>query len=168
MNNRIAGLDLLRSGAIILVLIAHSGSLYSMKQIDNFSFPFFNFAGYLGVELFFVLSGFLIGGLLMKSYEKHQGFRWTDFVTFCLRRWLKTLPNYFVVLLLGICVYWFDRGILYPDVMRYLTFTQNLLSAPMDNVFAITWSLAVEEWFYLLFPLVWILILRCAQFLFNR
>jgi peptidoglycan/LPS O-acetylase OafA/YrhL len=75
---------------------------------------------------------------------------------FMLRRWLRTLPLYWVVLLaLGLIwppMFWVPHNrLLLPDLLAYGTMTQNLLWRMRDGWFSVSWSLAVEEWFYLLF-----------------
>jgi peptidoglycan/LPS O-acetylase OafA/YrhL len=104
--------------------------------------------GALGVELFFVLSGFLIGGIILRSGDQIGHF--TGLRRFYVRRWFRTLPNYYVFLLFNVLV--FASWSLAPP---FLIFAQNLTSNRV-TFFPESWSLAVEEWFYLLFPLaIW-------------
>jgi peptidoglycan/LPS O-acetylase OafA/YrhL len=111
-----------------------------------------------GVDLFFVLSGFLIVGILLDA--KGGEFY---FSTFYIRRAFRILPLYIVVLVLFIIL----RGIISNDwlfleslpLWSYFTFTQNFFMHQYGfgpNWLAVTWSLAVEEQFYLILPLlVW-------------
>jgi peptidoglycan/LPS O-acetylase OafA/YrhL len=100
-----------------------------------------------GVELFFALSGFLIGGLLL-DIAKPSLRAWTVFM---IRRWMRTVPLY-LVWIVTLFVVWPPQRDLMEHAIKYLTFSQNLFwSMPTDNWFAASWSLAVEEWFYLLF-----------------
>lgn len=145
------GLDLLRAIAVLLVVIAHGSVLAVPLWIPGQGIVFMAF---LGVELFFVLSGFLVGGLLLDELEAHRdatGNRWV--VHFWSRRWLRTLPNYYLVLGLNFAFVAVAVQPLPPSWPLYFLFSQNLVSAH-PNFFGEAWSLAVEEWFYLLAPLV--------------
>jgi peptidoglycan/LPS O-acetylase OafA/YrhL len=98
---------------------------------------------YLGVDLFFVLSGFLIGGQVFYSISKNGSFSVTRFFK---RRFFRTLPNYYFIIIL---LYFFG-----PDNYidwTYLFFIQNLIEV---TGFSQSWSLCIEEHFYLIFPLV--------------
>jgi peptidoglycan/LPS O-acetylase OafA/YrhL len=155
-TRRLFGLDLVRAIAILLVLQVHFGS-YGLRFYGATLPPLIGVLGDLGVELFFVLSGFLIGTLLLEVSERCptlQGWR-----RFMLRRWMRTIPLY---------VLW--TLILFPlmkmahrdfSLLAYLTFTQNLAwPMPNNSPFPVSWSLTVEEWFYLLFSAIVIL---CAS-----
>ena len=134
------GLDVWRAVAILLVIRVHSLRLWETARPDWAFSPWLD-----GVNLFFVLSGFLIGGQLLK-----KGSTWSV-LTFYKRRWYRTLPNYY--LFFGIHVaYYFLLGV--QDLIRWepLFFLQNLVSGK-SLFFGESWSLAVEEWFYLLLPL---------------
>src|SRR5438445_4049234 len=88
-SRRIAGLDLLRAAAIVLVLMAHYPKTGTgpITRLLNF--------GWTGVDLFFILSGYLIAGQLFASLRSGQEISITAFY---LRRLLRTLPNYYVIL----------------------------------------------------------------------
>lgn len=139
-ERRIAGLDLLRAGAIIAVVIAH----YPKPVLGSFTRAL-NF-GWAGVDLFFVLSGFLIGGQLFKHIASDTRI---SLRTFYLKRLMRTLPAYYAVL----CVYYFLSP---PPGWKYLVFVQNFGSL---GTFAPSWSLCVEEQFYIAFPAI-ILLMR--------
>jgi peptidoglycan/LPS O-acetylase OafA/YrhL len=137
------GLDILRACAISLVLISH----FAAKGLT--------FIGIYGVELFFALSGFLIGGILYRKLAESPQWSFEDVRTFWLRRWWRTLPNYY--LFLGISLpfqyFIFKEGV--PTVtgaIPFFIFSQNLFSAD-SGFYIVSWSLCVEEWFYLLFPM---------------
>jgi len=145
-SRRLGGLDLLRSAAIVSVVLCH----YCIDK--PFPIPF-NRYGWVGVDLFFVLSGYLIGGQLFSLELKHHSI---PLKTFYLRRFLRTLPNYYVVLALFVAIPGLspltslkEKLVFLP---QYLTFTHNLfLVMPF---FQLSWSLCVEEHFYLMLPLL--------------
>jgi len=156
-KNRIFGLDILRASAIVLVLAAHTWPTKSYLQWPH------AFA-VLGVELFFVLSGFLIGGILIRLAEEGRLKNLEDVWGFWRRRWFRTLPNYYLFLALHLL--WRTWVLGFPDQVatnwEYLFFVQNFRHPP-SYFFPETWSLAVEEWFYLLFPLVLWVALRAFK-----
>lgn len=94
-TNRVYGLDVLRAFAILFVLIGHS---FNHSKISPDIMPLGKLA-ILGVEIFFVLSGFLISSIIMKLIDNSQFHSFSDVFTFWKRRWLRTLPLYFVALL---------------------------------------------------------------------
>ncbi|MBF0196414.1 MAG: acyltransferase [Planctomycetes bacterium] len=147
-KSRIFGLDILRSLAILLVLISH----FYMHSDYAVQFPWLNSFGYFGVEIFFALSGFLIGSIILKMDCTHP----KNFLkVFWVKRWMRTLPNYYVILSLEL---W--RQAVHPYyAKKYFFFLQGVSSAP-DDFYGVSWSLAVEEWFYLLLPLAILLIYR--------
>ena len=149
-KNRVFGLDLMRALAIIFVVMGHGSSILE-KANTNFPWiPLIN-----GVELFFVLSGFLIGGILIKIFQKENSFGINIIGNFWIRRWFRTLPNYYLILLLNIVFVYF--GIIKEDFSqfnwKFFLFLQNF-SGSFTGFFWESWSLSIEEWFYLLFPLV--------------
>lgn len=151
---RIHGLDILRAWAIILVLITHSMGILApwAPWVDHFTV-----CGVIGVELFFVLSGFLIGKILLRVFNTPRPPSWAEIRQFWIRRWFRTLPNYLLVLL-AIILLTRALGHHQPD-WRFFLFMQNLAS-PHPFVFGEAWSLAVEEWFYLTTPLLFHLTAR--------
>lgn len=107
----------------------------------------------MGVEFFFVLSGYLIGGILFGMYSKY-GVSGKVVLHFWIRRWFRTLPGYYLALLLYLGLHYFSFGeALWKDrmILPYLVFGQNWLT-PHPSFFPIAWSLSVEEWFYILLP----------------
>ncbi len=152
-ENRLFGLDVLRSLAIVLVLLSHGRHLLSklVPELDNFFV-----LGYLGVELFFVLSGFLIGGILLNVIKTSSDFY--DIRNFWIRRWFRTLPNYYLFLAIEVLIAVFITNMdILGKLWRYLTFTQTFIVPIRPTVFSVSWSLAVEEWFYLLMPVIFLL-----------
>jgi peptidoglycan/LPS O-acetylase OafA/YrhL len=156
-EKRVFGLDLLRALAILIVVDAHA----TIALKEYYSGGFWHHLLPDGVELFFVLSGFLIGGILIRSYEQNNGFDRKLLSNFWTRRWFRTLPNYYLVLG-GLIVFallrsWRSgfhhtlpaKGIL----IKYFFFIQNFAQYVPD-FFPETWSLAIEEWSYITLPLV--------------
>ncbi len=106
-----------------------------------------------GVAIFFVLSGFLIGGILIKLLEKEKP-TFPVLLNFWNRRWLRTLPMYLVILIfLIISTYFMMPQKLPGDVYKYFFFLQNFATPP-PAFFGESWSLSIEEWFYLTVPLL--------------
>jgi peptidoglycan/LPS O-acetylase OafA/YrhL len=131
-----------------MVLIAHDADFIG-RWTGHHAPGQLTIAGPFGVELFFVLSGFLIGGLLLEIVERGPTLR--NLAIFLSRRWLRTLPLYFVWLAV-LFVFRPPAALLAWHLIHYATLTQNLLHGmPPGDFFAVSWSLTVEEWFYLLF-----------------
>ncbi len=151
-SNRLHGLDHLRAIAILLVMIFHYGRgipswLEPIKQI-----------GWTGVDLFFVLSGYLIGFQLLKEYKDKNGI---DFRRFYLKRFFRIIPAYIAVLIMYYSLSDLREGSGLPPLWRFLTFTQNIgLDAQTQNSFSHAWSLCIEEQFYLLLPISIILLFK--------
>jgi len=157
-QQRVFGLDLMRAVAILAVLLTHSQLLLpppARAAIRGFA----SMAGSLGVELFFVLSGFLIGSILLSLAPRFGSIRVLPY--FWQRRWFRTLPNYYLFLVLNIAALLVTSKEI-PNLFLYLTFTQNWLW-PHPYLFSPAWSLAVEEWFYLLFPVSLFVIYRVSK-----
>lgn len=149
---RLPGLDAVRALAIVLVMVAH-GALLAAPAIGHaLRTGLLYLGGYFGVELFFALSGLLIVGGLLRRLEKRSVLAWHDIWHFWQRRWWRTLPNYFVFLLLNATLFAAMFNTPVPDI-RYAVFWQNL-AWPHPAAMPEAWSLAVEEWFYLLLPLL--------------
>jgi peptidoglycan/LPS O-acetylase OafA/YrhL len=147
-QKRAFGLDLVRAVAIGLVIASHYGILLpAWRGIP----PHYAVAllGVVGVDLFFTLSGFLIGRLLIDIVRIAPSF--SNLRIFLIRRWMRTLPLYVVWLCVSIVFFPpADHGLRY--FLEYLTFTQNLAwPMPPSNWFGVSWSLTIEEWFYLVF-----------------
>jgi len=150
---RSAGLDIVRSIAILLVLVSHYGTYFTAWCGIGFPFQLAALGSY-GVELFFVLSGFLIGRLLIDILDRGADAR--AWLIFMVRRWMRTLPLYYVcVLILAFAwppqIWVPGHAALWRDLPGILTLTQNLAWKMHDGWFGVSWSLTVEEWFYLLF-----------------
>lgn len=155
-KDRNLGLDILRSIAVWNVIILHIAIiLYALKITKIVWFPVPD-----GVDLFFVLSGYLIGKIIIKSFVEQKNTN-KQVLLFWISRWLRTLPNYYFLLgILYVLIVVSTKKLFFP--IYHLTFTQ-CMSNKIYNFYAESWSLCVEEWFYLLFPII-ITIITC----FNR
>jgi peptidoglycan/LPS O-acetylase OafA/YrhL len=161
---RVAQLDGIRGIAILQVLVWHYLASQFIVQSGNVSTYCANVLLFTrsGVSLFFVLSGFLIGGILLDHRQTSNYFR-----VFYLRRACRILPLYFLMLALFV---WFRAtslstlphfewlfGHSFP-MLSYATFTQNILMGIRGDFgphwLGATWSLAIEEQFYLFVPLL--------------
>jgi len=150
-RHRIFGLDVIRSIAILLVLFSHSTFLLFPTK-ENTILNAIRFFGTIGVDLFFVLSGFLIGGIILKQLnQEHTSFKYFGY--FWIRRWFRTLPNYFLVLLLNILVFYFLHDDIINGICSYFMFFQNF-SYPHPDFFTEAWSLSIEEVAYIVGPLL--------------
>ena len=156
-TKRVFGLDVMRAVAILIVVDSHA----TIALKDYYGGAFWHNLLPDGVELFFVLSGFLIGGILIRSYEKNAGFDRKLLLNFWTRRWFRTLPAYYLVLtgLIGTALLRAWRSGLQPNLppkqtlLSYYFFLQNF-TEELVGFFPETWSLAIEEWSYITLPLV--------------
>lgn len=159
--NRNFGLDVIRATAISLVFISHCSLLVKLNAalIPTQVIRAF---GAIGVDLFFILSGFLIGGILLKNMNNgYVGF--SHLFHFWKRRWFRTLPNYFLILALNVLVITVTNYGANAFNLKYILFLQNF-SNPHPAFFTEAWSLSVEEYAYLFLP--FLLFFMC--FLFKR
>lgn len=160
-RKRVFGLDLLRAFAIFCVVHGHGKHYLEDSALDFLAqIPLPH-----GVDIFFVMSGFLIGKSFLSHMEKHDGkVGWPKTLTFYARTALRIVPNYLFILL----VYYFlvhyqvinGNTQAFP-LWRFATFTQNLFT-PFWDFYWESWSLPVQWWFYILFPLI--LTLSCRYF----
>lgn len=146
-SSRIFGLDVVRALAILLVLLSHL--YYLADSINPSIISLSGLVGYAGVELFFVLSGFLIGTILLKQYLEDD-FSVKSIYIFLKRRWFRTLPNYYLILLINLLIaYFLNYGS--ANWYHYFYFFQNFCIYNI-TFFSESWSLSVEEWTYILLP----------------
>jgi peptidoglycan/LPS O-acetylase OafA/YrhL len=143
---RTAGLDTLRACAILMVFTYHYMCFVSGER----TFGWVSEIGWAGVDLFFVLSGYLIANQLFKGTASG---RTLSPVRFYARRALRTLPVFWLVLAAYRLLPALLGGDPPPPLWRFLTFTQNLGLRP-GTAFSHAWSLCIEEQFYLVLPLV--------------
>jgi peptidoglycan/LPS O-acetylase OafA/YrhL len=147
-NDRMFGLDVCRTIAILTVVIGHMLQHSSPHPLLSS----FGFVGLFGVDLFFCLSGFLIGRILLQQSARWPLEKEAGILRFWYRRWMRTLPLYFFFFIISIKYDW--RGsTTVSSQLSYLFFSQNL-AWPMTDFFRLSWSLSVEEWFYFSFPLM--------------
>jgi peptidoglycan/LPS O-acetylase OafA/YrhL len=156
LRSKMPELDTIRGIAVLLVLFFHGFSFrYGLQGLSGFSRVFVaaTLPGWMDVNLFFVLSGFLITGILLDGKPKANYYR-----TFYTRRALRILPLYYgVLLLLAVLTRtgWVNRHASWAFLglsFFYLSNVTGLLGVPMQ--YGVLWSLAVEEHFYLLWPTV--------------
>ena len=140
-GHRDTGLDAIRALAILLVLAAHSHPFFAFGPTGSL---LASFAGTMGVEVFFSLSGFLIGRILLA--HEGQDFGWRAISRFLARRWLRTLPLYYVFLAVLFVAGW---NLALHDVLLLQGFVP-AIAWHLPHA----WSLGVEEAFYLSLPLL--------------
>jgi peptidoglycan/LPS O-acetylase OafA/YrhL len=152
-HQKLYGLDHLRALAIILVFFFHyfilsNGEPSWLPDVASF--------GWIGVDLFFVLSGFLISSQLFEQVK--TGTR-ISFGNFFLKRFFRIIPAFWFTLILYFCIPFFREKEALSPLWKFLTFTQNLgLDLKDYGTFSHAWSLCVEEHFYLFLPLTLILL----------
>src|SRR5258706_8629295 len=142
MQSRNQNLDLLRAIAILMVVIFH--------VVQHWPTPLPRLAavtqyGATGVDLFFILSGWLIGGLLWRERSEFGNLQIWRFMG---RRALRTMPPYLVALFIYFIGAYFIRKD--PFDFGYLVFIQNYYECIL--LFKVSWSLCIEEHFYLVIP----------------
>lgn len=149
-SSHFAGLDFLRGGAILLVLFFHTYVLPATSPLVTFQWNARH-----GVDLFFVISGFLIASLLLRE---RRNFGAINLPRFFARRALRLLPLYYAVLLLHVVLcYGFhlfsgpNKELFGHKLWAYLFYFSNWLPTAGEGPFFQAWSLAAEEQFYVLF-----------------
>lgn len=143
---RLREIDFLRGLAILLVLFRHHPFIPFLKKI-----------GWIGVDLFFVLSGFLVSGLLFQAYRKYNTFTPGRFL---IRRGLKIYPLFYLylgttVVIEQIFFYGVDKMALLSDIFFIQSYS--------PGIWPHTWSLAVEEHFYVSLPFFILFLIRTRQ-----
>jgi peptidoglycan/LPS O-acetylase OafA/YrhL len=146
--NRLPGLDLLRAIAIVWVMLFHSFIVGGLGP----DFAWLSRYGWAGVDIFFVLSGFLIGTQVLRPLQRGEPL---SFGGFYARRAWRILPAFVVVLALYVCFPMLREAPGLQPWWQFATFTLNLLiDYDSNQAFSHAWSLCVEEHFYLVFPLL--------------
>tara|TARA_Y100000741_G_scaffold357143_1_gene334668 strand:+ start:1246 stop:2232 length:987 start_codon:yes stop_codon:yes gene_type:complete len=139
---RIQSLDLFRGLAGYGVAVCHFYTYLDNSLLSEY-------ISFLFVELFFVLSGFVLYPQLIKVYSNIKNFK-----IFIIRRWMRTLPVFFIAVICYSIIFKEYNN----DTLKYLFFVQK--SFPnflLNDYIVVAWSLSIEEWFYLLFPIFLIL-----------
>jgi len=159
-----ASIDGIRAISIILVLVFHVFFVYLLSSpgmtadqmlLDVGGFWGWALNGDRGVDVFFVISGFLISGILLREHNKHDRI---DLKTFYLRRYLRLTPAYYFTLI----VYWMMDGPHSEWIWANFLYISNYIDYSHQAV-GWTWSLAIEEQFYFIYPLVLIALLRFTK-----
>jgi peptidoglycan/LPS O-acetylase OafA/YrhL len=166
-SKRALGLDVLRGVAVLLVLVhhpavePHTAGVFTPLAIVMERF------GWTGVDLFFVLSGFLVGGLLFKEIKATGRL---DVKRFLIRRGFKIWPSYFLFLAVAFVQQVRNNhsdsiGMIARQWLPNLVHVQNYrdMTTPVLLYVSHTWSLAVEEHFYLALPLLLLLLLKSRR-----
>src|SRR5881396_3321034 len=150
-RKRQPGLDLLRALAIIVVVVYHA-ALFGFKlpgRVDRF--------GWIGVDLFFVLSGYLIGGQLLAPLAREKSIKLGRFFA---RRVLRIMPAYFVILAVYFLLpTWREYPDMSQPLWKFLLSVQNI-ALHGGTAFSHAWSLAVEDQFYLALPFLLLFLFR--------
>lgn len=142
------GLDLLRAIAIIWVMLFHSFVVGGLGP----DYAWLSRYGWMGVDLFFVLSGFLIGSQVLALLAAGRGFGFRDFY---LRRAFRILPAFWVVLAFYMAFPTLREAPGLEPWWKFISFSLNFnIDYSQNKAFSHAWSLCVEEHFYLLFPLL--------------
>jgi peptidoglycan/LPS O-acetylase OafA/YrhL len=159
MENRIEELDGLRGIAVVLVMALHifKRAAYFTEHPILETFTKFTTVGWVGVDIFFTLSGFLITSILLKSKTGEHYFR-----NFYVRRALRIFPLYYAAIALILLFapkvepeFIGQLNVALPVMLLYQQNWAMLFDGfHMSQYFGITWSLAIEEQFYLLWPLI--------------
>jgi peptidoglycan/LPS O-acetylase OafA/YrhL len=153
IQQKLYGLDHLRALAITYVLLFH---YFILSGGEPEWLPGFAKFGWTGVDLFFVLSGFLISSQLFVQIKQGQ---LISFKSFFLKRFFRIVPAFLVTVALYFSIPFFREKESLPPLWKFLSFTQNLgLNLKDFGTFSHAWSLCVEEHFYLVLPLVLILL----------
>lgn len=152
-KGRNIGLDIIRILAAILVIICHSG-FFSV----GIRFEFLSFAGVLAVEIFFVLSGLLVGKSMILAIVDREPAKTLG--KFYVNRCFRTLPLYYIMLFVTAAI----SGTRIP--LSCFVFCQNFNSTDLSFL-PVSWSLSVEAWFYFLIPPLFLLLTKALSAKFS-
>jgi len=165
VKQRTENLDLLRGFALLLVFTNHISVHSGRFPWLNPWMDFVSRGGWVGVDLFFVLSGFLISKLLFDEYNRCGH---VDVPRFLIRRGFKIYPSYYVMLGLTAAVLLYCQiPVFGVPLFSFFSFTQNYWIAEnpfnLYRVWGHTWSLAVEEQFYFILPLLLVILIKTIK-----
>lgn len=147
----------MRAVAILWVMLFHFRFTYAPAALNEIARR-----GWMGVDLFFVLSGYLIGSQLLRPYLAGQRPSLPDFY---LRRSFRVLPAFLTVLALYLLVPVFREAPGLSHTWQFLTFTENFrIDYFHDQAFSHVWSLCVEEHFYLVLPILVLVMMKKPSF----
>lgn len=148
-NKRNQTIDFLRTIAVALTLFRHFAINVFLYKI-----------GWIGVDLFFVLSGFLVSGLLFNEYKKTEHI---NIIRFVIRRGLKIYPLFYLLLLAFLIEIKLNPSLTLsiPHLIAEALFYKNYVGG--DFFLVHTWSIDVEEHFYLTLPLVLTVLMQCNK-----
>lgn len=144
------GLDVMRAIAVVLVVVHHSVPLlFASVATNRMQVVWLMVCGPLGVDLFFALSGYLIGGIVIRVLPDLYDL--TVVKQFWMRRWLRTLPAAYV----SAVVLWVVAAPKHiPDYVLSIFFMSTINPQYISSEMPFWWSLGVEELFYLLLPVL--------------
>lgn len=159
-----APIDGIRALSILLVLVYHTFLVYDLSNPHETVATILTKLGWAwtwawngdkGVDVFFVMSGFLISGILLRQYSKEGHLNLKNFY---IRRYLRLTPAYYFML----TIYWLLAANNSSMIWANYLYVSNFI--PYENQAAAwTWSLAVEEQFYFIYPLILIAILKWCK-----
>jgi len=159
-----APIDGIRALSILLVLVYHTFLVYDLSNphetvasmLEKLGWPWtWAWNGDKGVDVFFVMSGFLISGILLRQYSKEGHLNLKNFY---IRRYLRLTPAYYFML----TVYWLLSATNSDMIWANYLYVNNFIPYEKQAA-AWTWSLAVEEQFYFIYPLILIAILKWCK-----
>jgi len=153
-SKRYFGLDLLRALSVGLILFSHTSWIYTSEGLFG---KLEDMSGFFGLELFIILSGFLIGGILYRQFL-HEDYTLKDGLRFISRRLMRILPSYYLVILLNAIVFTV-YGFSVSGIWKYFLMLQNFAS-PVSSFFPESWSLPVKEIGYIFAVLLLLLVSR--------
>ena len=160
-SSNFAPIDGIRALSILLVLVYHTFLVYDLSNPHETVASMLTKLGWAwtwawngdkGVDVFFVMSGFLISGILLKQYSKEGHLNLKNFY---IRRYLRLTPAYYFML----TIYWLLSATNSDMIWANYLYVNNFIPYERQAA-AWTWSLAVEEQFYFIYPLILIAILK--------
>lgn len=161
VSEKFNGLDHLRALAIFMVLIYHYRMFAHPEWIDTYG----RF-GWTGVDLFFVISGFLISKQLFEQIKSSAEIRLKEFY---IKRFFRIIPPFALTLFLYFAFPFFREREALPPLWKFITFTQNIeLDLLHFGSFSHAWSLCIEEQFYLLFPIILLLFFKYKKVVYIK